>query len=282
MAAKERGQRSGRSISVGFGVSALASLGLTVVYARGGQPQIEGALIFLSLGGLAYGLIQWGKRFLPQGPYVQEREPLASTAMERGVLQEGIEASEKTLQRRGFLKWLGVAVLALGAAAVLPVRSLGPKPGRSLFQTSWRKGSRVVTSEGRAVTIDDLQEGGILTVFPEGHTGAADSQAVLIRVNPEIFRPLSGRERWAPDGYVAYSKICTHAGCPVGLFEAESSRLFCPCHQSLFDVLEGARPLAGPATRALPQLPLEVGDGGELIAQSDFPEPVGPGFWNLP
>jgi quinol---cytochrome c reductase iron-sulfur subunit len=282
MAEERRRDIGGRSISLAFALSALASIGLTIVYALGGQPQIEGILIFVSLGGLAYGLIQWGKRFMPQGPFVQERDPLSSTAKERRVLQADVEASEAILQRRGFLKWLGLAALALGAAAVFPVRSLGPKPGRSLFHTSWRRGSRVVTSDGRPVTIDDLQEGGILTVFPEGHTGAADSQTVLIRINQEIFRPLEGRETWAPDGYVAYSKICTHAGCPVGLYEAESSRLFCPCHQSLFDVLNGAKPLAGPATRALPQLPLQVGSGGELVAQSDFPEPVGPGFWNLP
>jgi ubiquinol-cytochrome c reductase iron-sulfur subunit len=119
-----------------------------------------------------------------------------------------------------------------------------------------------------------------LTVFPEGHTGSADSQTVLIRVDTSTLQPLPGRESWSPDGYLAYSKICTHAGCPVGLYEQSSNSLFCPCHQSVFDVLEGAKPIAGPATRPLPQLPLEIGADGFLRAQGDYIEPVGPGFWN--
>jgi ubiquinol-cytochrome c reductase iron-sulfur subunit len=79
---------------------------------------------------------------------------------------------------------------------------------------------------------------------------------------------------------VAFSKVCTHAGCPVGLYQAETRELFCPCHQSAFNVLKGAQPASGPATRALPQLPLGIDDDGYLIALGDFPEPVGPGFWN--
>ena len=79
---------------------------------------------------------------------------------------------------------------------------------------------------------------------------------------------------------IAYSKICTHVGCPVGLYQADTHELLCPCHQSTFDVLDGARPRFGPATRSLPQLPLAVDGDGFLTAQSDFTEPVGPGFWN--
>jgi ubiquinol-cytochrome c reductase iron-sulfur subunit len=173
-----------------------------------------------------------------------------------------------------------IALGALGAAAVFPIRSLGPKPGRSLFQTAWRRGSRLVTSDGTPVAAGDLPIGGVLTVFPEAHIAAADSQTVLLRVDPVTFRPLPGRETWSPQGYLAYSKICTHAGCPVGLYEQSTNRLFCPCHQSVFDVLEGAKPVAGPATRPLPQLPLEVGPDGVLRAQDDFGQPVGPGYWN--
>jgi len=173
-----------------------------------------------------------------------------------------------------------VALGALGAAAVFPIRSLGPKPGRSLFETAWRRGTRLVTAEGTPVAATNLPVGGVLTVFPEGHTGSADSQTVLVRVDPSTFQPLPGRATWSPEGYLAYSKICTHAGCPVGLYEQSSNSLFCPCHQSVFDVLDGAKPIGGPATRPLPQLPLEVGADGFLRAQGDYPEPVGPGFWN--
>ena len=121
---------------------------------------------------------------------------------------------------------------------------------------------------------------GVLTVFPQGHTDAADSQAIVVHVDPSAFRPLTGRESWSPDGLLCYSKICTHAGCPVGLYEQQSNRLFCPCHQSVFDVLDGAAPSAGPATRPLPQLPLGVDAQGYLQAQGDFNAFVGPGFWN--
>ena len=127
---------------------------------------------------------------------------------------------------------------------------------------------------------DTLSVGGTITVFPEGAEQAGDAQVVLIRVAPGRNRPRRGRETWAPEGNVAYSKICTHVGCPVGLYQEDTHELVCPCHQSTFDVLDGARPRFGPATRPLPQLPLAVDGEGYLVAQSDFTEPVGPGFWN--
>jgi ubiquinol-cytochrome c reductase iron-sulfur subunit len=136
-----------------------------------------------------------------------------------------------------------------------------------------------VTLDGTPVRLEDLAVGGVLTVFPEGFTEPADSQTLLIRLESDEYAPLPGRENWGPMGFVAYSKICTHAGCPVGLYQASNHELLCPCHQSVFDVLEGARPLSGPAERSLPQLPLAIDDDGYLVAQSDYQEPVGPAFW---
>jgi ubiquinol-cytochrome c reductase iron-sulfur subunit len=136
----------------------------------------------------------------------------------------------------------------------------------------------VVRADGSPVRPDELDVDGILTVFPESHTEEADSQTLLIHL-PDDVEP-AGPADWAPEGFIAFSKICTHAGCPVGLYEAESKKLFCPCHQSVFNVVEGARPIEGPATRSLPQLPLAIDDSGYLVAQGDFEEPVGPGFWN--
>jgi ubiquinol-cytochrome c reductase iron-sulfur subunit len=268
-------------VNVSFLLSTAASGGLVVVYLLGGQPQAEGALLFVALGGIAVGLVLWAHRFLPPGPYVQERAPLPSSALERRAFVEDFERGVRVVERRAFMgRLLGLALLGLGAAAVFPIRSLGPNPGRSLFKTAWRRGSRVVRTDGSPVAVQDLEVGSVLTVFPEGAETAADSQVILIRVDPAGFRPLPGRESWSPDGYLAYSKICTHAGCPVGLYEQRTQRLFCPCHQSVFDALDGARPLAGPATRPLPQLPLTVDGSGFLRARGDFPEPVGPGFWN--
>jgi ubiquinol-cytochrome c reductase iron-sulfur subunit len=102
----------------------------------------------------------------------------------------------------------------------------------------------------------------------------------LVRVNLDDFQALPGRENWSPQGYVAYSKICTHAGCPVGLYQPETRELFCPCHQSVFDVADGARPTSGPAARPLPQLPLEIDAEGQLRASGGFSAPVGPSFWS--
>ncbi|HEX9312379.1 MAG TPA: Rieske 2Fe-2S domain-containing protein [Actinomycetota bacterium] len=269
-------------VNASFASSAAASIGLAVVYVRGGQPQLEGALLLVALGGMGVGLIVWAKRFLPPGPFVQERHPPSSTRREREAFARGFERGARAIERRTFMaKMLGLALGAFGVAAIFPIRSLGPNPGRSLFRTAWRRGSRLITPDGTPVTVDRLNVGGVLTVFPEGFPGRADSQTLLIRVDPSQLQPLPGRRTWSPDGYLAYSKICTHAGCPVGLYEVETNRLFCPCHQSVFDAIDGARPIDGPATRPLPQLPLQVDEAGFLRAQSDFHEPVGPEFWNI-
>ena len=164
--------------------------------------------------------------------------------------------------------------------AIFPIRSLGRAPGASLFRTEWRKGSRVVDVDGNVVTRSTLEVDSFTTVFPEHAVGSADSQAVLIRVPLGALKLPPDRLAEAPEGYVAYSKICTHAGCALGLYLAAVQQLRCPCHQSTFDVLDGARPIFGPATRSLPQLPLMVVENGVLAARSDFTEPVGPGYWN--
>jgi ubiquinol-cytochrome c reductase iron-sulfur subunit len=274
-------RRFGAWITLCFLASAGASIGLTVLYAFGGQPQLEGLLIFVALGGIAIGFVLWAKHLMPNREVVEERPSMRSSEDEREAFAADFFSSGEAIKRRSFLGRALVAALgALGIAAVFPIRSLGPGPGKTLFRTSWRRGSRVVASDGTAVTASDLPVGGILTVFPEGHVGEADAQTVLLRLQPGTFATLPGRETWSPQGFLAFSKICTHAGCPVGLFEQATNQLFCPCHQSVFDVTDGARPISGPAARPLPQLPLQIDATGQLRSQSDFLEPVGPGFWN--
>jgi len=270
-----------RIAALAFVLSALASLGLAVVYVLGGQPQLEGVLLGVGLGGLAVGLIAWAKHLMPTGPFVQARKVTLGQGAELERMEEEVDESAATIGRRRFLgRLLAVSLGAFGVAAVFPIRSLGTRPGRALFHTSWRKGSRAVTDAGQPIRPTDLPVDGVLTVFPEGAVGTEDSQTLLIRLPAGDYQPLPGREGWAPGDVVAYSKICTHAGCPVGLYRADSKELYCPCHQSVFEVLDGAKPAAGPATMPLPQLPLDVDAEGYLVARSDYTEPVGPGFWN--
>jgi ubiquinol-cytochrome c reductase iron-sulfur subunit len=276
-----RERRAVNQAAVAFGASALASLGLAIVYWQGGQNQVEGVLLAVALGGIGYGFVVVARRLLPQGPYVEEREVLPSTEVQVSAFETDLERGEGWLARRGFLvKMLGVAAGALGLAALFPIRSLGPDPGRSLFRTKWRRGSLVVDEQGEPVGVATLEVGGVLTVFPEGFLEREDSQTILIRADDREIVTRKGREDWAPEGYVAYSKVCPHAGCPVGLYQQDVKRLLCPCHQSTFDVLDGARPVFGPATRSLPQLPLMVDDDGFLRSQRDYDEPIGPGFWD--
>jgi ubiquinol-cytochrome c reductase iron-sulfur subunit len=281
----ERGElqerRAANRAGLGFGVTAAASVGLFFTYVFGGQEQIEGSLLALALGGLGFGFVQVAKHLLPQGPYVEEREPLASTEEDQRAFTADFERGEGWMSRRGFLvKMLGVAAGAIGLAALLPIRSLGPNPGNKLFRTSWRRNALVVDEQGEPVRVDTLEVGGALTVFPEDHIGVEDSQTILIRISDHDVVTRPGRERWAPRGYVGLSKVCTHAGCPVGLYQQQFKKLLCPCHQSTFSIPEGGTPTFGPATRSLPQLPLMFDNEGLLRARSDYLEPVGPGFWD--
>lgn len=266
-------------IAAAFGVSVLSSIGLAVVYVQGGQTQLEGLLLGLALGGISVGLVMWAKHLMSEGEVVESREVVPPQTDQREEVKETYHEGAEEIGRRTFLaKWLAGALGALGLAALFPVRSLGVAPQDSLFHTAWRPGARLVRADGRPIRPSELPPNGVLTVFPENHTHDADSQTMVIRL--PFGAEIPGPEKFSAEGLVAFSKICTHAGCPVGLYQTQTRQLFCPCHQSAFDVLERAKPVSGPATRPLPQLPLGIDHEGFVIATSDFPEPVGPGFWN--
>jgi ubiquinol-cytochrome c reductase iron-sulfur subunit len=271
---------SERAIAVSLVLSMLASLGLPVVYILlGGNPQLEGVLLAVALGGLGVAIALWAITLLDAPVEEEPRHPFGSTAAVEAAA-EAIDVA--SVSRRRFLaRLLAGAGGLLAAALVLPAFSLGPHPDRQLYQTAWRKGARVVGGDGKPIRPADLAQNTVRTVFPEGDVGHADSQTLLIRLTPADLRLSAERQAWAPDGVVGYSKICTHAGCPVGLYRAEDHSLLCPCHQSTFDVRRGAVPTFGPAARALPQLPLDVDADGYLVARSDYTEPVGPSFWNM-
>lgn len=278
---KSSESRVERAVGISFTLSLLATIGLGIVFWQGGQTQIEGVLLFIALGGIGFGIVAWGKYLVPQGPYVQEREELKSPEIEREAFIESFERGNAQIGRRSFLvKLLGASVAAFGVINLFPfIRSLGPQPKKMLYVTNWKKGSLLIRADGSYVHQNDLLVGGVLTVFPEGHPGGAISQTILIRPAFQDIVTKPGRETWGPQGYLAYSKVCTHAGCPVGLYQELTQQLLCPCHQSLFDVMTGATPVFGPAPRPLPQLPLMIDSNGLLRAQAGYDEPIGPGFW---
>jgi ubiquinol-cytochrome c reductase iron-sulfur subunit len=264
-----------RLIAFFFGLSMLASFGLIAVYIFEADTRLEGVCLGIALSALGLGFVVWAAT-LHTEPVVEERgDP-------EEVHGDDRELDAEPLTRRAMLwKLLVGAGGALGAALAIPALSLGPKPGQSLFKTAWTPGARLVDLDGNPLKVTDIAPGTVQTVFPEGSLDTADAQTLIVRVEPELLELPEDRASWAPDGVVGYSKICTHAGCPVGLYRAESHELLCPCHQSTFDVLRGAEPVFGPADRPLPQLPIEVDSDGYLIASGDFSEPVGPGFWDL-
>jgi len=266
-----------------IGVAGFCAYG--ALYWVGGQPQWEGVYLGVGLFGFGFGLSAWGKYLLPQGPFVEDRHPFHSSeadieAMTAAVVDRGT----MVVRRRGFLGGLLAAGSGImGVVLVFPLlRSLGPPPGTTLETTNWKAGSYLVDIHGRRIHRADLEVGGFMTVFPEGFTDENHSgydQTVLIKPLKEPWPVPADRRDWIPDAYVAYSKLCTHAGCPVGLYQEQLLQLLCPCHQSLFDVTQGAKPVFGPAPRPLPQLPLMIDGDGYLRARAGYDQPVGPGFW---
>jgi ubiquinol-cytochrome c reductase iron-sulfur subunit len=276
-------RRAERLAAASFAVSTLAALALAAVYWEGGQPQAEGVLLALVTGGLGVGIVLWARLATPQDHVTEERHLMGSEGEEMEALASDFDAGGAAFGRRRLLAGLLTSAgAAFAAALIFPVRSLGPRPGKGLKHTAYAGGGkRLVTADGRPVRIDHLPVDGVVTVWPEGHTHDGDAPTLLIRTRPDHrFRARPGREDWTIEGVVAYSKLCTHVGCPVGLYQAEAGLLLCPCHQSTFNVLDGARPIFGPAARSLPQLPLGRNEDGELIALGDFSNPVGPGFWD--
>jgi quinol---cytochrome c reductase iron-sulfur subunit len=247
---------------------------------------------------LAVGATIWVRDLMPHVELTEERHPLASSEADRKALAqtytEGTEASQfvrRPIVRRSLL----TALIPLTLAPLVLLRDLGPLPRKKLRHTAWRKGSRLVVVGTNAPIrpADFSTPGALITVVPEG-TGdnleaVAKAATIIIKFRPGelVFGKPSTPENgltvpnWTVDGIVAYSKICTHVGCPAALYEHTTHHILCPCHQSTFDAQRGAKVIFGPAPRPLPQLPITVDSEGYLVAQSDFTVPVGPSFWEM-
>ena len=248
--------------------------------------------LFFGLAGIGAAAVQWAKSLMNDHEMSEERHPQRSSDQNRAealkVLADG--AADSSIGRRGVLKGALVSALALfPLMLVLPlVGNVGADWNVSKNKhTWWKKGTRLATDpEGRPIKASDVTIGSVFHVIPENLKDAqhpldekAKAVVLLMRLDPRDLKEAADRKSWSYDGIVAYSKICTHVGCPVALYEQQTHHLLCPCHQSTFDVADGAKVIFGPAKRALPQLPIEVDDEGYLVAQSDFHEPIGPSFW---
>ncbi|HYK54716.1 MAG TPA: Rieske 2Fe-2S domain-containing protein [Candidatus Eremiobacteraceae bacterium] len=252
-----------------FVVSAVAAALFALFVAFDLRTQFQGAAFGLALGAMAVGAVIWSLRVLVQVQVEDKRDASADTPL-----------VENTPKRASFLQTSAyVALGALSIALLFPFRALAPAYGSGLYRTKWRPGARVVRDDGTPLRPTDIAVGSVMTVFPEGAIGDASSATLLLRLGWATLQTIA-HSSWCPRGCIAFSKVCTHAGCPVGVYRQSTQQLLCPCHQSVFDVARSAAPVSGPATRPLPQLPLVVGSDGYLRASSDYLEPVGPGFWN--
>lgn len=273
-----------RGIVAAFLVSAAGAVGFAVTYGLGGNTPWEGVCLAVAFAGLAVGLAVWGRRLVPVGGYVEEHEGFAPHPTEQALTAAVLTAPDSPVRRRGLLAALGLALTAIGVAALFPLRSLLPfdrtRPARARRDTPWGPGVRLVDAGGRPLRPQDVPAETMVGVFPEGNVDAGDAPAFAVRLDPGRFsRPPAGGQL---DGLAVWSLLCTHAGCPVRLYLKGTGRVLCPCHQSSFDLLAGARPIAGPAARPLPGLPVEVGPDGFLRATGDFTAPPGAGFWSRP
>ncbi len=239
---------------------------------------------------IGFGAVHWAKTLMPDQEVIAERHELKSDPKDREefvkTAKEGAQAAG--LGRRPLIKRsLAAAAGLAGLPAVLLLRDLGPLPGNSLNETSWKSGTRLVTDPGdRPIKPSDLEVGAVAQVMPELAPGKkrtlediAKDAVLLIRLRPTEFQLDSERLSWTYEGIIAFSKICSHMGCAVALYEQTTKHLLCPCHQSTFDVTRAAKVIFGPSARPLPQLAITVDADGYLIAKQPFNEAVGPSFW---
>lgn len=254
---------------------------------------IVGAAMALALLALGVGAVHWGKALMADHESVEERKPVPSTPEVREEVSEIFKVAD---EESGFSRRTLVRNSLIGALVAFPLpgmvllRGLGPQdvePTEILKHTMWEPGTRLARDpSGIPIKASDVTIGSAFHVIPENLYDAehvldekAKAIVLLMRMDPQDLTESEKTKSWSYDGIVAYSKVCTHVGCPVALYEQHTHHLLCPCHQSQFDVSDHAKVIFGPAKRPLPQLPITVDDEGYLVAQSDFTEPVGPSYW---
>jgi ubiquinol-cytochrome c reductase iron-sulfur subunit len=285
--------RAERAVAGLLWAAGLAGLGFVFLYALDdADTQLLGVAIALALGLIGAALIIVASRVLPQERAEEQRPEFAIPTSGGGEHSREAEAERAGLtvregldgvSRRRLLGGAGVAAgVGLGAAALAPLASLGPRVGKLLEESPWQAGTALVEENGLAVRATELEVGSFLTAFAAGADKRDLAAAVIVlRVEESELELPPDRQDWAPQGLLAFSKICTHAQCAVSIFRyplfperSPGPALVCPCHYSTFDVLTGGNRVFGPAVRPLPQLPLRI-DAGRLVAAGDLSGPVG-------
>jgi ubiquinol-cytochrome c reductase iron-sulfur subunit len=284
-------RRAENAVLALLGLTALAAIAFVAIYAlddgSSDRTQLYGLTLGLSLAFLATALIMLGRHLVAAEELEEEYPGPEHPEAQQDVSQIVHESGSGLTRKRLLLTAGGAAGGALGLAALSPVLSLGPWLNTdSLYDTPWRADRRLVDEHGVPLRARDIERQTFYTAYPEdARRDAIGAPIVLVRLDPATLRLPAERARWAPDGIVAYSKICTHAGCAISLYRtplfaptAPKPALVCPCHYSTFDPADGGSVLFGPAGRALPQLPLRVDARGELRAAGNFSGPVGPSW----
>jgi ubiquinol-cytochrome c reductase iron-sulfur subunit len=247
---------------------------------------------------IGVGAIHWAKKLMTDVEVVQERHPIGSDTEDNA---EALAVFDAGTEQSGFARFTIIRRTLIGAMALLPLpfivllRDLWPTPEGSpsptelLSTTLWRTGERIYSDiTYQPIKAADIPVGGLVNAVPkdlpevEEEAGNLNARAkaaiIVIRMRPEEIVSEQG-DGWSYEGILAFSKICTHVGCPISLYEQRTHHLLCPCHQSTFDLADSGNVVFGPAARRMPQLPIGIDDEGYLIALSDFTEPVGPSFW---
>ncbi|MAT17033.1 MAG: ubiquinol-cytochrome C reductase [Leifsonia sp.] len=299
----EKEKQNERRVAGLFFASMIGAVGSIVAYIaipfEAGDPasvqlsnMLIGLGIALSMLGIGFGAIHWAKSLMANEHAVEQRHPVRGTEETRARAVEIFQLGNK---ESGFTRRKLIRNSLIGALAIFPLpavvlfRGLAPDedPVELFKHTMWDEGVRLTRDpDGTPIRAADVTIGSAFHVIPEGLNESshkleekAKAAVLLMRLKPEDLTVSTGREDWNYQGIVAYSKICTHVGCPVALYEQQTHHLLCPCHQSQFDIKREAEVIFGPAKRPLPQLPITVDAEGYLVARSDFTEPVGPSFW---
>jgi quinol---cytochrome c reductase iron-sulfur subunit len=279
------------AVAVLLVLAGLAAGAFGVLIAVHPQTQLLGATLGGALAFLAAALVLAAKRVVVHELAVEDRhiEQTARPEDDEALVHDLRRGGEGITRRRALGAAAGVAGAGLAGALVLPVTALGPGLGAAPNQTPWRRGRQLVNTDGEPLRADAIEIGSFHSALPEGaDKRELGSPVVVVRVDPRTLRLPRARRSWAPLGILAFSQICTHAGCAVTLFRypvdeelSKGPALVCPCHYSTFDVRQAAKPVFGPAARALPQLPLALAQDGTLLAAGPLSGSVGPAWWSV-